>query len=78
MFQLALAVYRHAAERLGRSLDEVRLVSANKFDCAGAKAAGMRVAAVERERAVRHAFAEPPDLVVSDLLQLASTLVPTT
>lgn len=78
VFKPALAVYRHAAERLDRPLDTVWLVSANVFDCAGAKAAGMRVAAVERERAVRYAFAEPPDLVVPDLLELASTLVPTT
>jgi FMN phosphatase YigB (HAD superfamily) len=77
VFKLALAVYRHAAEGLGRPIEEVWLVSANMFDCAGAKA-GMRVAAVERERAVRYAFAEPPDLVVPDLLELASTLVPTT
>lgn len=48
------------------------------FDCAEAKAVGMRVAAVERERAVRYAFVEPPDLLVPDLLELATILVPTT
>ena len=35
-------VYRHVANCLGRSIDEVRLISSNPFDVIGAEAAGMQ------------------------------------
>ena len=41
-------VYRHVAQRLGRPIGEVRLVSSNPFDDVGADAAGMRVVWVDR------------------------------
>ena len=47
-FKPAPAVYQHAPARLGRAIGDVWLVSANPFDAAGAKAAGMRVAKLER------------------------------
>ena len=73
-YKPAPAVYRHAAERLGRPVEEVWLVSANPFDVAGAKAAGLRAALVERRRTFRYGFAPPPDAVVATLVDLPSAL----
>jgi 2-haloacid dehalogenase len=66
--------YRHAAERLGLARGEVWLVSANPFDCAGAKSAGLGVVKVERGPSFAYGFAEPPDLVVASLTELADAL----
>lgn len=74
VFKPAPAVYRHAAARLGRPIDRLWLVSGNPFDAAGAKAAGMRVAKVERAPSFRYPFAAPPDLVVATLLELPDAI----
>lgn len=74
IYKPAPVVYRHAAERLGRPIGEIWLVSGNPFDAAGAKAAGMRVAKVERGPSFRYPFAGEPDLVVATLAQLADAL----
>lgn len=74
VFKPAPDVYAHAAAVLGQPINEVWLVSGNPFDAAGAKAAGMRVVKLERQHSIRYAFAEPPDLVVSSLRELASAL----
>ena len=74
-FKPAPVVYRHAAARLGRSLDEIWMVSGNAFDAAGAKAAGMKVAKIERAPTFSYPFADPPDLTVRTLEELADTLV---
>ena len=51
-------VYRHAAERLGRAIGEIRLISSNPFDVIGATAVGMQVAWLDRRRCrIRHARA---------------------
>jgi 2-haloacid dehalogenase len=73
-FKPSPRVYRHAAQQLGRSLDETWLVSGNPFDAAGAKLAGMRVVSLERQRSFRYRFAPEPDLVVSGLGALAPAL----
>ena len=73
-YKPAPAVYRHAASRLGVPLDELWLVSANPFDCAGAKAAGLRVAKVERGPSFSYPFAPPADVVLDDLRELARHL----
>lgn len=70
-YKPAPAVYRHAAARLGVPIERLWLVSANPFDCAGAKAAGLRVAKVERRPSFSYPFAPPPDVVVGDLRELA-------
>lgn len=74
-YKPAPAVYHHAARRLDRSIGEVWLVSGNPFDAAGAKAAGMRVAKIERQPSFRYPFAGQPDLTVSSLEELAAELV---
>ena len=74
VFKPALAVYEHAARRLGRPIGDVWLVSANPFDAAGGKAAGMRVAKLERGPTIRYAFAEPPDIIVTSLGALSAAV----
>ena len=74
VFKPSPVVYRHAAERLGRPLDEIRLVSCNAFDCVGASAAGMRTAWVNRSGAPFDTIGQPPDLTVPALDRLPATL----
>jgi len=75
VFKPAPAVYHHAARRLGRLIGDVWLVSGNPFDAAGAKAAGMRVAKIERQPSFRYPFAGDPDITVSSLEELAARLI---
>ncbi len=67
-------VYRHAAERLGRPVGEVRLVSSNPFDVIGAEAAGMRAAWVDRIGGVFDTLGPRPKMVVETLVELANIL----
>jgi 2-haloacid dehalogenase len=71
MFKPSPAVYQHGAARLGMRAHDVWLVSGNPFDCAGAKNAGLGVAKVERGPSFTYGFAEPADLVVGSLAELA-------
>ena len=73
-YKPAPAVYRHAADRLEVPVERLWLVSANPFDCAGAGAAGLRVAKVERGPSFTYPFAPRPDVVVGDLRELAARL----
>jgi 2-haloacid dehalogenase len=73
-YKPAPATYRLAAERLGRTIGEVRLVSANPFDDIGAEAAGMRAAWVDRSGGLFDTLRPPPQLVVRSLTELADVL----
>jgi 2-haloacid dehalogenase len=68
------AVYRHAADVLGRPVGELRLVSSNPFDVVGARAAGMSAAWLNRSGEVFDTLGEEPDLVVTSLVELADAL----
>jgi 2-haloacid dehalogenase len=74
VFKPAPAVYEHAARRLGLPIADVWLVSANPFDAAGGKAAGMLVCKVERQPSMQYAFADPPDLIMTSLAALPTAL----
>jgi len=67
-------VYRHVAERLGRPVEEVRLVSSNPFDVIGAEYAGLQAAWVNRSGGLFDTLAPRPPMVVSTLVELASVL----
>jgi 2-haloacid dehalogenase len=68
-------VYRHAAERLRRPVEEVRLVSSNPFDVIGAEAVGMKAAWVDRSGGgIFDTLSEPPRMVVRTLVELAAEL----
>ena len=69
------AVYLHLVARLGRPADETWLVSGNPFDVLGALSAGLRSAWVcRRSDAVFDPWGVVPDLVVTDLGELANRL----
>ncbi len=67
-------VYQHVAERLGRPIREVRLVSSNPFDDIGAEAAGMWAAWVDRSGGLFDTLGSPPEIVVGTLTELADAL----
>ena len=73
-YKPAPQTYRRAAERLGRPIGEVRLVSANPFDDIGAEAAGMRATWVDRSGGLFDTLRPPPQLVVRSLTELADGL----
>lgn len=70
-------VYEHAAERLGRPIAEVRLVSSNPFDVVGAMAAGMQAAWVNRSGGLYDSLGPRPSMVVGSLIELADALATT-
>lgn len=67
-------VYRHVAQKLGRPIGEVRLISSNPFDVIGATAAGMQAAWVDRSAGVYDTLGPRPDVVVGTLIELADAL----
>jgi 2-haloacid dehalogenase len=73
-FKPAAAVYRYAAERLGRPARHIRLVSANAFDCVGGAAAGMRTAWLNRSGAQFDTIGQQPDITVPALDRLPEAL----
>jgi 2-haloacid dehalogenase len=75
VFKPSPVVYRHAAVRLARPIGQVRLVTCNAFDSAGAGAAGMRTAWVNRSAAPFDTIGPQPDLTIAALDQLPGALV---
>jgi 2-haloacid dehalogenase len=68
-------VYAHLVSRGGCTRDDTWLVSGNPFDVIGAKAAHLRAAWVKRSpEAVFDPWEFEPDIVVSDLTELAAGL----
>ena len=67
--------YRMATDRLGVEPGEVLLVAAHAWDVAGALRAGCRAAFVARPGKVLDPLADPPELVVTDLDDLAGRLL---
>ena len=63
------------ATRLGVAPADVLLVAAHAWDVAGARAAGCQAAFVARPGKVPDPLAHPPDLVVTDLDDLATRLL---
>ncbi|WP_248897277.1 haloacid dehalogenase type II [Haloplanus halobius] len=68
------AVYEHAAETLGRSLPDCRLVSSNAWDVAGAGNAGMATTWVNRQRDPPETIGAEPDRRVTTLPAVAEGL----
>ncbi len=55
-------------------MDEVLFVANHAFDCIGAKAAGMRTAFIDRRKRPFGATPHQPDLIVTDMTELADVL----
>ena len=67
--------YRMAAERLGVPVEQVRLVAAHSWDVAGAMRAGCAAAFVGRPGQVLDTLAPTPDVVGTDLREVAEGIV---
>ena len=64
-------VYALACANLGLEPAKIALVSANAFDCTGAKAFGMATIQINRARVTPDTLGYPPDLLVRSLEALA-------
>ena len=73
-FKPSPRVYRHAADRLGRPVEEVRLISSNPFDVIGANSVGMQAAWIDRSGGLFDTLGHPPELIVTTLTELADAL----
>jgi 2-haloacid dehalogenase len=71
----ALEPYRMSAESLGVEVGQVRLVAAHAWDVVGAMRAGCAAAFVARPGMVLNPLAEPPDVVGSDLGEVADQIL---
>ena len=71
----ALEPYRMAAESLGVEVGQVRLVAAHAWDVVGAMRAGCAAAFVARPGMVLNPLADPPDVVGSDLREVADQIL---
>ncbi|QIN83243.1 haloacid dehalogenase type II [Rubrobacter tropicus] len=67
--------YRAAAESLGVGVEDVRLVAAHAWDVAGAMRAGCAAAFVARPGMVLDPLAPAPEVVGSDLNEVASLII---
>jgi 2-haloacid dehalogenase len=67
--------YRMAAESLGVEVGQVRLVAAHAWDVAGAMRAGCTAAFVARPGMVLNPLFERPDVVGSDLREVADQII---
>jgi 2-haloacid dehalogenase len=67
--------YRRLAEHLGLQPGQVALVASHPWDCAGAQAAGLLAAWVNRPGARWPAVFPPPDFTAADLATLIAALL---
>ena len=67
--------YRHAATELGVTPERLTLVAAHPWDCAGAHAAGLPAAWVNRSRARWPAVFPAPDVSGTDLIAIIDELL---
>ncbi|CAA9404839.1 MAG: Cryptic haloacid dehalogenase 1 [uncultured Rubrobacteraceae bacterium] len=67
--------YRAAAKSLGIGIEEVRLVAAHAWDVAGAMRAGCAAAFVARPGMVLDPLVQRPDVIGSDLNEVASLII---
>ena len=74
-FKPHVATYTKAAALMGVRMDEVLFVANHAFDCIGAKAAGMHTAFIDRRLRPFGITPHQPDLVASDMKDLADMLV---
>jgi len=74
-FKPHVATYTKAAELLGLKMDQILFVANHAFDCIGAKSAGMRTAFIDRRRRPFGETPHRPDILVSDMTELAAAIV---
>jgi 2-haloacid dehalogenase len=74
-FKPHVSTYRTACTLIGLEARRVLFVANHAFDCVGAKGFGMRTAFVDRRRRPFGNPRYPPDLIVSDVRELADLMV---
>ncbi len=74
LFKPSPAPYRHAAELMGVDIEDVVLVAAHDWDCAGAMSAGAQAVFVKRPGAVWGLPTPPPSQQVTTIEQLATAM----
>lgn len=67
-------VYQLAAQKLGRPIGEVRLISSNPFDVIGAMHAGMQAAWIDRSNGLFDTLGPRSQMVIKTLVELAERL----
>jgi 2-haloacid dehalogenase len=71
-FKPSPLVYQHLMKRTGSTVDTCWMVSGNPWDVIGAKAAGLKVAWIQRDPAtIFDPWGIEPDLIVRDLVELS-------
>lgn len=68
------APYRHAADVMGVGIEDMVLIAAHDWDCAGAMAAGAQAVFIKRPGAIWGIPTPPPEKQVPDLVKLAEAL----
>lgn len=71
-----LRVYQWAMKELGKPVSECMMVAAHGWDVGGAKRADMKTAFVTRKGQALYPLAPAPDLIVSDIGELAAKIKP--
>jgi 2-haloacid dehalogenase len=56
-------------------MDQILFVANHAFDCIGAKSAGMRTAFIDRRRRPFGKTPHQPDILVSNMTELAAAIV---
>jgi 2-haloacid dehalogenase len=74
-FKPAPEPYQYAAERLGVTLDGMRLVAAHDWDIAGAQAVGCATAFIARSGMVLGPLQKRPDIIGSDLVSVSDQIL---
>lgn len=74
-FKPAKEVYLHAAQTLGVTPDQLRLVAAHDWDIAGAMRAGLAGAFVARPGMVIGPLQDPPDIVGADMREVVDQIL---
>jgi 2-haloacid dehalogenase len=75
LFKPAARVYEMTAEELGVPVQNIRLVAAHDWDVAGALGAGCAAAFIARPGKVLNPLMPEPDIVGSDLVDVAEKIV---
>lgn len=71
-----LRVYQWAMKEMGKPIAECMMIAAHGWDVGGAKRAGMKTAFVSRQGQALYPLAPVPDLIVSDIGELAAKIKP--
>ncbi|HET7142597.1 MAG TPA: haloacid dehalogenase type II [Anaerolineales bacterium] len=74
LFKPAAEVYQMTARELGVSVEQIRLVAAHDWDVAGALNAGCAAAFISRPGKVLNPLLPKPDIVGSDLVEVAEKI----